>query len=237
MLLLYVPAGNFLMGSIASDPKALANEQPQHTVYLDAFWIDQTDVTNAMYAKCVSAGACNPPAQLSSSTHSSYYGNSQFDNYPVINVTWDMANIYCSKWAGRQLPTEAQWEKAARGPNGNMYPWGNNAPNTTLLNYYQNVGDTTEVGKYPNGASPYGALDMAGNVWQWVADWYQSGYYATLGNNASNPQGPASGDVRVLRGGSWNDIINYFFVRSALRGRVDPTSWGAAFGFRCSRSQ
>ena len=107
-----------------------ADEQPQHTVYLDAFWIDQTDVTNTMYAKCVSAGICDQPTNLSSFTRSSYYGNSQFDNYPVIYVDWNMADAYC-KWAGRQLPTEAQWEKAARGTDGRIYPWGNNLPNNT----------------------------------------------------------------------------------------------------------
>ena len=234
MTLLYVPAGNFLMGSTDADTLASPDEKPQHTVYLEAFWIDQTDVTNAMYAKCVSAAACNQPTNLTSYTRSSYYGNSQFDNYPVIYVNWNMADTYC-KWAGRQLPNEAQWEKAARGPNGNIYPWGNDAPSTILLNYNQNVGDTSDVGKYPNGASPYGALDMAGNVWQWVADWYQSGYYAMLGNNASNPQGPASGDGRVLRGSAWSDFN--IVVRSAYRGWSDPTNTNGYIGFRCSRSQ
>jgi len=119
MVMLYVSAGPFTMGS----DNGGANEKPAHTVYLDAYWIDQTDVTNAMYAKCVSAGACSQPASLRSSTRLSYYGNSQFDNYPVIYVNWNMADTYC-KWAGRQLPTEAQWEKAARGTDGRIYPWG-----------------------------------------------------------------------------------------------------------------
>ncbi len=184
MNLIYVPAGNFLMGSTDSDPNAQAEEKPQHTVYLDSFWIDQTDVTNAMYAKCVSAGLCKRPFDVSSATRSSYYGNSQFDNYPVINVSWNMANTYC-QWVGSQLPTEAQWEKAARGMDGRVYPWGNNTPNTDLLNYNNKVGDTTEVGKYPNGASPYGAFDMAGDVWQWTADWFNPTYYQS--SPSSNP--------------------------------------------------
>jgi len=234
MTLMYVPAGNFLMGSANSDPYAQANEMPQHTVYLDAFWIDQTDVTNAMYAKCVSASACPQPTKLRSYTHSSYYGNSQFDNYPVIYVTWDDATAYC-KWAVRRLPTEAEWEKAARGTDGRIYPWGNEPPNSNLLNYNNNVGDTTKVGKYPNGTSPYGVLDMEGEVWQWVADWYDSDYYAN--SPSSNPLGPSSGQYRVQRGGSWyiGENLDDYVVRSAYRFRDDSTS-SSIIGFRCAMS-
>jgi formylglycine-generating enzyme required for sulfatase activity len=236
MTLDYVPAGYFLMGSTNADTLANSDEFPQHTVYLDAFWIDQTDVTNAMYAKCARAGVCKQPTNLSSYTRSNYYGNSQFDNYPVIYVTWNMADTYC-KWAGSQLPTEAQWEKAASWDDKTktqlVYPWGNDAPKSNLLNYNNNVGDTTEVGKYPNGTSPYGVLDMAGNVWQWVADWYDSGYYAN--SLSSNPLGTDSGQYLVLRGGSWSSDYNY--VRSAYRGWNDPAGWNYGIGFRCSRSQ
>ncbi len=167
MTLVYVPAGYFLMGSTDSDPNVQANEKPQQNGYLSAFWIDRTDVTNKMYASCVAANQCNTPSSKTSSSRSNYYGNSEFDNFPVIYVSWDDAVAYC-KWVGRQLPTEAQWEKAARGTDGSIYPWGNTFPDSTLLNFNSNVGDTTEVGKYPKGASPYGALDMAGNVSQWV---------------------------------------------------------------------
>ena len=154
-----------------------SDEQPIHTVTLDAFWIDRTDVTNALYTQCVNVGKCTPPDSSSSATHSDYYVNSQFVNFPVINIDWDHAKIYC-QWARRRLPTEAEWEKAARGIDGRTYPWGNDVPNNNLLNYNNNVGDTTEVGKYPKGASPYGALDMAGNVWQWVSSLYQSYPYS-----------------------------------------------------------
>jgi serine/threonine-protein kinase len=175
-----------------------SNERPVHSVYLDAFWIDQTEVTNAMYVKCVQDTACEVPSSTKSSTRDSYYGNPEFDNYPVINVSWDDAKTYCA-WAGRRLPTEAEWEKAARGTDEHKYPWGNNQPNSNLLN--NNMNDTTEVGKYPNGASPYDALDMAGNVWEWVEDWQRDTYYAN--SPTSNPLGPDSGVYRGLRGGSW----------------------------------
>ncbi len=226
MKLMYVPAGNFQMG--CND----LTDAAAHTVDPNAFWIDQTDITNKMYALCVNAGVCKPPIDTNSQTHSSYYGNSQFDNYPVISVNWNMANTYC-KWAGRQLPTEAQWEKAARGMNGRTYPWGNDAPNNSLLNYNRDVGDTTAVGSYPSGASPYGALDMAGNVWQWVADWYDANYY----NNSpfSNPLGPSSGQYRVLRGGSWDDSAN--LVLSAYRAGGDSNLTSLSYGFRCALSQ
>lgn len=240
MILLYVPAGKFTMGAKAEDALAecqkyqsgcqlswFKNEEPPHEVDLTAFWLDQTDVTNAMYTKCVSAGKCDPPSDTS------HYNNSSYANHPVVYVNWNKAKTYC-EWAGRQLPTEAQWEKAARGTDGRIYPWGNTAPDNTLLNYNSNVGDTTEVGKYPKGASPYGTLDMAGNVWQWVADWYNDTYYQS--SPSSNPLGPDSGQSRVLRGGTW--FINDDGVRSADRGWNGPTNTVAYFiiGFRCSRS-
>jgi eukaryotic-like serine/threonine-protein kinase len=230
MKLLYVPAGNFLMGSTSADTQAAPNEKPQHPVYLDAFWIDQTDVTNKMYALCVSAGVCPAPSATSSFTHPSYYKNSKFNKYPVVNVSWNDATAYC-KWAGRQLPTEAQWEKAARGTDGGIFPWGNAAPDNTLLNYNQVVNDTTMVGNYPKGASPYGALDMAGNVNQWVNNWYSDSYYQN--SPASNPLGPDSGSYRVMRGSGWNE--NFYGVRSAFREGADPTTnVNAVIGFRCA---
>jgi formylglycine-generating enzyme required for sulfatase activity len=227
--LVYVPAGEFTMGS----ENGGSDEEPVHTVYVDAFWIDQTEVTNKQYKACVDAGTCEPPSATGSYTHPNYYGNPEFDDYPVIYVNWDKANRYCEMWTGGDLPTEAEWEKAARGTDGRIYPWGNDAPNKDLLNYNQNVGDTTEVGKYPDGKSIYGAYDMAGNVWEWVNDWYGETYYQSS-NSSNNPLGPESGQYRVLRGGSWYVVDNV--VRSALRLRYVPPLTGYNIGFRCSRS-
>jgi formylglycine-generating enzyme required for sulfatase activity len=226
-----VPAGEFLMGS--SDGGS--DEKPQRKVYLDAYRMDRTEVTNAMYAQCVAAGACKAPADISSRTRSKYYNDPQYANYPVLYVSWDAAQAYC-KWAGGRLPTEAEWEKAARGTDGRVYPWGNAEPNCDRLNYNSGnracIGDTTPVGAYPQGASPYGALDMAGNVWEWVADWYGESYYASA--PARNPPGPGSGQYRVLRGGSWlNDQGD---VRAASRSRNGPDDVNHNVGFRCVRS-
>jgi formylglycine-generating enzyme required for sulfatase activity len=220
MTLLYVPAGDFLMGSTDSDSQADGNEKPQHTVYLDAFWIDQTEVTQGMYAKCVVAGKCDK-AMCS-------VGG---DNHPAICVNRNDAENYCA-WARRRLPTEAEWEKAARGADGRLYPWGNQAPNETLANFNQNVKETTDVGKYPAGASPYGALDMAGNLFEWVADWYAADYYQY--SPSRNPAGPETERSRVLRGGSWNSKAEY--VRAAMRTRDQPIVTDYNYGFRCAAS-
>jgi eukaryotic-like serine/threonine-protein kinase len=230
MLMVYVPQGEFTMGSNVGD----ADQKPAHTVYLDAYWIDRTEVTNAMYAKCVAAGQCQEHSKSNSSTYSSYYGNSTYADFPVIYVDWNDASAYCA-WAGGRLPSEAEWEKAARGTDGRLYPWGNAAPTCSLANFYGGtfcVGDTSRVGSYPSAASPYGALDMAGNVWEWLNDWYGDNYYST--SPSSNPPGPSSGSYRVLRGGSWGSNDDY--VRSALRYRFNPDDSDYSIGFRCSRS-
>ncbi|KPL78517.1 hypothetical protein ADN01_14670 [Levilinea saccharolytica] len=246
MVMVYIPAGEFWMGSDKStDPQARDDELPQHRVFLDAYWIDQTEVTNAMYARCVADGKCTPRAEISSYTRYSYYGSSQFDNYPVLYVDWHQASAYCA-WAGRRLPTEAEWEKAARGTDKRIYPWGDefscsrgNFDDETLFDSYTVPGgpncdgypDTAPVGSYPAGASPYGALDMAGNVWEWVADWYGDSYYQN--SPAANPVGPEAGDYRVLRGGTWSGSAN--FLRAASRYRYLPFNANALNGFRCAR--
>jgi len=232
MALVCVPAGDFLMGSSNGDADAANDEKPQHTVYLDAYWIDQTEVTNAQYARCVATGACRRPESDNSYARNSYYDNSEYADYPVIYVSWDDAVDYCT-WAGRVLPSEAEWEKAARGTGGQIYPWGNQAPYSDLLNYAGNIGDTTAVGSYPAGASPYGALDMAGNVWEWTADWYDSDYYSSQ-TTWRNPAGPASGVYRVVRGGSWYYVS--WSGRAAFRYWNAPVYRSNALGFRCRLS-
>ncbi|HEX6032969.1 MAG TPA: SUMF1/EgtB/PvdO family nonheme iron enzyme [Anaerolineales bacterium] len=222
-----VPEGDFVMGSDRGNP----DEQPIHTVYLDAFYIDKFEVTNRLYKACVDDGQCEPPWQtyfFVESPNRMYYGNSQYDNYPVVYVDWNMANAYC-EWRGARLPTEAEWEKAARGTDGNTYPWGREL-DCQKANYQNCVNQTSEVGSYPDGVSPYGAYDMTGNVWEWVSDWYSDNYYSK--SDASNPTGPISGQSRVLRGGSWPR----FDVTAYHRNKFAPSYNTFDIGFRCAHS-
>jgi len=219
MTSLYVPAGEFTMGSDSSDQ---SDEKPQRQVTLPAFWIDQTEVTNAMYAKCVDAGNCAAPSNLD------HFSNSSYANHPVVYVDWNKANAYCS-WADRRLPTEAEWEKAARGTEAFTYPWGEGI-DCNKANYSGCVNTTSPVKNYPNGVSPYGAYDMAGNAWEWVSSLYKPYPYDVNDGR----EDLSSSDDRVLRGGSWN--FNDTYVRSAFRDRNDPTNTNIFFGFRCARS-
>ncbi len=234
MAQVYVPGGMFLMGSADTDRNAEPIEKPQHQVTLDAFWIDQTEITNAMYALCVKAGACQPPRSQNSATrlNNDYYGNPQFDHYPVIFVTLEDARAYC-RWAGNgtgRLPSEAEWEKAARGPDGQLYLWGNDAPGPSRANYGNTLGDTQAVGQYTSFASPYGALDMAGNVAEWVND----GFKAYGPDPISNPIGSNDVSSWVIRGGSWKSSDTA--LRAAARVRFIQTSYrGNDVGFRCVR--
>ena len=237
----FIPAGTFRMGGM--DIRATANEKPAHDVTLDAFWMDQLEVTNGMYVFCVNAGACEPPHLFTSQRRMDYYNNPEFKDYPVVYVTWGQADAYCT-WAGRRLPTEAEWERAARGDDFRTYPWGEDKPDGTLANFNYMVHDTTRVGTYPAGASPFGVLDMAGNAAEWVNDFFDLKTYETA--ESYNPKGPAESRSyqRVVRGGSLGDAeINIrLSKRSSVQGpnpdaRSDPAALIGAYspriGFRC----
>ncbi len=228
--MVYVPAGDFIMGSADSDVEPEADTKPQHAVYLDAFWIDRAEVTNAAYSRCIAAGPCQSSALLVNDARPEHA------DHPVQGVTWDMARTYC-EWAGRRLPTEAEWEKAARGTDERQYPWGNTLPDPTRANYTSNIGTgsnghVTQVGSFHAGASPYGAVDMAGNLWEWVADWYSDTYFAA--SPRANPRGPATGAFRACRGGSWNSPAAD--IRVTNRGMNDPSHCDGLVGIRCACS-
>jgi serine/threonine-protein kinase len=218
--MVYVPAGEFLMGS--EDADAYDDETPEHTVYLDAYWIYKHEVTNAQYRQCIEDGVC-------SGDLSSYPEN----NFPAVYINWSEATDYC-QWAGGRLPTEAEWEKAARGTDARKYPWGDAYPNCDLVNYGGIfggcAGGIAEVCSFSADISPYGAMDMAGNVSEWTANWYDSNYYAN--SSYLNPTGPDNGENRVIRGG------NYFSTASDGRVRITErkilfSGMEGLVGFRC----
>ncbi|MGD9002462.1 MAG: formylglycine-generating enzyme family protein, partial [Anaerolineae bacterium] len=255
MTMVYVPAGEFTMGSADAEVDAALEkcntyysdcerawfevEQPAHTVELDGFWIDRTEVTNEQYHQCEEAGACDPPRETGSDTRSTYYGDSAYGDFPIIYVDWYQADAYC-EWAGARLPTEAQWEYAARGPDGRRYPWGEDYNGARLNSCDANCqyewadepfddgyGDTAPVGSYPDGASWCGALDMAGNVWEWTADWF--GPYSV--ERQSNPTGPSFGTGRTVRGDAADGTRSV--SRAAARHGMDPGRTYKYTGFRC----
>ena len=251
MEMVRVPGGEFRMGSTDAEVERafqtcqkeysecqrewFEREQPVHTVALDGFWLDRTEVTNEQYRLCVEAGVCDPSGAEGDSR---YYG----DDQPVVYVDWYDAEDYC-QWAGARLPTEAEWEYAARGPEGRVFPWGdtldgmrcNYCDKNCPLDWADKSDNdgyeyTAPAGNYPDGASWVGALDMAGNVWEWVADWH--GDYPS--GKQVNPTGPASGEYRVLRGGSWDNFSSG--ARGASRNSRDPVGGSDYYGFRCARS-
>jgi formylglycine-generating enzyme required for sulfatase activity len=216
-----VPAGPFFRGcNSALDMACSADESPSAMITLSAFSIGTTEVTNACYQRCVDAGRCTPANGAGITLPA----------YPVVGVDDTQAAAYCTFLGGR-LPTEAEWEKAARGTDMRVYPWGNASPTCDLANSYGCTGSPDPVGSHPTGASPYGALDMAGNVEEWVSDWYDASYYAT--SPTTDPQGPATGMHRVRRGGTFRYVVP--FLRCSNRGDMDPPGATPNLGFRCVR--
>lgn len=243
---IYIPKGTFRMGGM--DARSAPDERPAHDVTLDAYWMDQLEVTNAMYGLCVKSGSCKPPQDFKSQRRAKYFNNAEFNDYPVIYVTWGQAKAYC-EWAGRRLPTEAEWERAARGDDWRTFPWSEDKADGLRANYNMLIGDTSRVGTYPLGASPFGVLDMAGNVAEWTNDFYSAVYYASL-TEALNPLGPETSATlrRVVRGGSLGDAeVN---IRVAKRSAVEASDLLSApdssaymgefsprIGFRCVADQ
>ena len=241
MPLVYVPAGEFLMGSTDQDPGADVDEKPQHTVTLDAFWIGQTEVTNAMFAAFLNemgnqveerASWLNAAAEdvaILQNQDGAWLPRGGYEDHPVTFVTWYAARAYCS-WAGGRLPTEAEWEKAARGSDGRIFPWGNEI-DCTKANYLDcHLAGSLPVGSRPAGASPYNVLDMTGNVWEWVSDWHAAETYAS--SPTENPSGPETGLARVVRGGSW--LFDAKHARAANRRSDGPLITKPDYGFRCA---
>ncbi|MBA3406229.1 MAG: SUMF1/EgtB/PvdO family nonheme iron enzyme [Gemmatimonadaceae bacterium] len=243
----YVPAGSFSMGT--SDDAFAPDEKPAHRVTLSAYCVDRTEVTVKAFAECVRAGKCPAPGEPSNaSVWDAGCNGSRADRqeHPVNCVDWEQSATYCS-WMNKRLPTEAEWERAARGDDGRMYPWGNQMPTARHLNAcgqeckQQEFGTvytesdrwaaTAPVASYPDGKSPYGADDMAGNVWEWTSDWF--GSYSP--QDSVTPNGPVTGNVKVYRGGGWN-AGSSFLVRTVARIKIKPEYRSPFLGFRCGRS-
>jgi formylglycine-generating enzyme required for sulfatase activity len=218
-----IPAGEFTMGS----NDGASDEKPLHTVYLDAYSIDRYEVTNEQYKQCVEDGKCQPPR------NTKYYEDPEYGRHPVVYVNWYQALAYCG-WAEKRLPTEAEWEKAARGTDSRVYPWGNewDPLKANVLGDADGFDGTAPVGKFEGGQSPYGAYDMAGNVWEWVDDWYDKGYYKERPDR--NPKGPSHGKFKILRGGSWRHTPK--FARTAERLKHNPKHLHENRGFRCAKT-
>ncbi len=219
MAMVYVPAGEFLMGD---DSAPAPTERPEHAVHLDGYWIDRLEVSNAQYRLCVAAGACPEPTSWNDV-------NFNADRQPAI-VRWEEADAYCA-WAGGRLPTEAEWEKAARGTDGRTWPWGDTFEDhrANLSGEADGYGFTAPVGSFPDDVSPYGLLDVAGNAAEWASDWWDEDYYAS--SPARNPTGPASGELRVHRAPIAHAGGGPAKCRCTVRYAAHPHE---TFGFRCA---
>lgn len=242
--MVYVPAGDFLMGSTNSDSSASADEKPQRIVYLDAYWIHTYEVSNDMFSEFVTDTGYETAAERQGYsymyTSSGSWGEFAGVNWrhpmgastnadgslPVVHVNFYDASVYC-EWAGGLLPTEAEWEKAARGEDGRIFPWGNKFDSSLLR--YDASGGPVSIDSYPGGQSPYGVYNMAGNVFEWTGDWYSASYYEI--SPGVNPAGPSSGDLIALRSGGWNSSQSN--VRTANRDVSGPEYMNHLLGFRC----
>jgi formylglycine-generating enzyme required for sulfatase activity len=282
--MMFIPAGEFIMGGtqtlvgLIKDTfgnaearldwfkvnRDFSDSEPAHPINLNAFWIDQTEVSIAQYKKCIEAGQCAEVAPQTGHNYDTYmpkYNDPEYANHPVSFVNWEMANDYCT-WAGRRLPTEAEWEKAARGTDERIFPWGNFQTQEQVSNLplgcsdkisvspytapgypapacdqplYPDIEDTNEVDSYPLGASPYGVLNMGGNVSEWVSDWYSPTYY--LSSPVDNPQGPDSGEVHVNRGPNFTSNANDGDLIITLRNfgsQEEKKNYWSSLGFRCA---
>ena len=222
-----IPAGEFAMGSVRGSAHARLPEGPQRLVYLDAYYMDVHEVRTQDYARFLSA-----------TQHAAPKAWSQVDlrrhgDRPVVGVTWEDASAYCA-WVGKRLPTEAEWEKAARGTDGRQFPWGNEAPTSaraTLAKKWQGYDTPTPVGSLEAGKSPYGVYDMAGNAMEWVADWYDPTYYQHAPEK--NPRGPEHGKAGIVRGGGWGFLPKD--ARTATRIYPPRETRCTNIGFRCAR--
>ncbi len=229
--MVYIEEGMSMIGAEDGDLHAKTDAKPRHTVYLKSYYIDLYEVTNDAYAECVEAGVCSEPQDSSSATRENYYGNESFGRFPVVNVTWNEAQAYC-EFVDKRLPTEAEWEKAGLGTvDYRRYSWGNGEPKNYTMNITLVPGDTEMGNSYPEGASPYGLVDVVGNVSEWVADWYASGYYAE--SPLEDPAGPADGTQKVVRGDSWNTELEQVHVTN--RYALEPDAYNAETGFRCAK--
>ncbi len=239
--MIVIPAGEFWMGSAEDDAEARDNEKPRHQVFVDTFEIDKDPVTSARWKRFMDAGGYREQSYWSTEgwkwrserkvtqPDSWEAANFRRPDQPVVGVSWYEAEAFC-RWAGKRLPTEAEWEKAARGTDARKYPWGNEWDSTRVNRNESKIGKTTPVGQYPNGASPYGVRDMTGNGWEWAADWFDASYYRQ--SPKRNPEGPDSGQYRVLRGGAWN--FNPIFLRAAFRDNYAPATRNSYIGVRCA---
>ena len=230
-----IPAGEFLMGTSISNRDGGRDEYPERRIFLDAFYMDSLEVTNGRYLEFVKATGHRLPEHPRDKTLTLWQGPTvpaAFKDHPVVNVDWHDAAAYCA-WAGRRLPTEAEWERAARGTTGRRFPWGDAEPTRTLANYlnqWRNGAGLEPVGSHPQGASPEGVQDLQGNVWEWVADWYDPSYYEK--GPTRNPKGPDEGTRKVIRGSGWESEAP--LLRSAHRLNSDPKNRNHSLGFRCA---